>query len=107
MGRSLMRPIVSLNRRRRSLPAARLRCHSAALREASITVRRCTATVVVDVRAITTGHRHRHRDTALAQRVEDPPVALGQAIEGQLQAAQPIALVRIGAGQVERQVGRC
>ena len=41
-----------------------------------------------------------------AQGVEDPPIALGHAGVAELQAAQAIALVRVGTGQVERQAGR-
>ena len=39
---------------------------------------------------------------ARAQAVEDAPVALGQPVGGELQAAEAVAFVRVGAGQVEQ-----
>ena len=59
-----------------------------------------------DVAPVATGHVHHHRDAALAQNRQHAPVALGQAGMAELEAAQAVALVRVGAGQVEGQAGR-
>ena len=56
--------------------------------------------------AVAAGHRQRHRNAPLAQRRQHAAVALGQAAGAELQPAQAVVLVRVGAGQVEGQAGR-
>ena len=44
------------------------------------------------------------RNARVAARVEDEAIAGPQAVDGELQAAEPIALVRIGAGEIEDEI---
>ena len=60
----------------------------------------------VDVMPVTAGHGDSHRHVVAAQPVEHPAVALGQARISELQPAQAVALVRVGASKVEDQAGR-
>lgn len=61
---------------------------------------------VLDHAPVAAGHGHRDRDAAFARRGEHTPVPLGEAGGRQLQAAEPVAFVRIGAREVEDQAGR-
>ena len=61
---------------------------------------------VVDDAAVAAGHRQRHRDAPCARGGEDAAVALGQAFGREREAAEAVAFVRVGAGQVEDQAGR-
>src|SRR5213593_2752223 len=59
----------------------------------------------VDVRTIAPAHRDGYRNVALATGVEDEPVACTKTVDGQFEASEPIALVRIRASEVEDDIG--
>src|SRR5678815_1439657 len=59
---------------------------------------------VFDIAAITAGNRHHDRQAHLASLLEHNRISARQAIEGEGQATQAIALVGIGAGQVHNEI---
>src|SRR5262245_57380572 len=63
---------------------------------------------VVHAMAVATGDGDRDGDVHLATALEHESVAAREPLEGQLQPAKPIALVRICPGEIEHQIGlRC
>jgi hypothetical protein len=60
----------------------------------------------VEVVAVAAGHRQRDRDLERAEQAEDAAVARQQACGAELEAAEPVAFVRVGAGEIERQAER-
>src|SRR6185369_8812318 len=58
---------------------------------------------VFDTDTVATGHGEGQWNPALPGPVEHAPVTGFQAVPGELQAAEPIALVRIGSGQIDDQ----
>ena len=58
----------------------------------------------VDVGRVATAHRNRHGNVASVAGVEHEPVARAKSVDRQLQPAESIPLVRIGAGQIEDEV---
>ena len=55
--------------------------------------------------AVAARDRDRHGDPDLAALVEHEGVAPSEAVECEGQAAEPVAFVRVGAGEVEHEVG--
>ena len=60
---------------------------------------------VVDVLRVAAGHRDRDRDSERAEPVEHHPVAVGESGLREPEPAEPVALERIGAREVDREVG--
>ena len=60
----------------------------------------------VEVVAVAAGHRQRDRNAQRAERGEDAAVALEQAGRAELEPAEPVAFVRVGAGEVEGEAER-
>ena len=60
---------------------------------------------VFDAARIAAGHGHRHRHAAGMAQLEDHAVARGEPALGELQAPEAVALERVGAGQIDRQIG--
>ena len=58
---------------------------------------------VVDRLGVAAGHDDRHRHAGRGERIEDEPIAVGEALLAQRQPAETVADVRIGAGQVDRE----
>ena len=58
----------------------------------------------VDVRRVAAAHRDDDRQIARAAGVEHDAIALAQPVDRELQPPEPIAFVRIGAGQIEDEV---
>jgi hypothetical protein len=56
--------------------------------------------------AVAAGHRQGDRDAALAQRREHAPVALEQPAALSFRPAEAVVLVRVGAGEIEREAER-
>ena len=60
---------------------------------------------IQDILGIPAPHHHRHRQPGATTLVEHQPVARGQTGFGQRQPAQGVAGERVGAGDVDRQIG--
>ena len=58
-----------------------------------------------DLSGIPSGHGNRDRQAMRPAACEDGPVAFGQTVEGQGQAPQAVVLVRVGASQIDDQIG--
>ena len=67
--------------------------------------RRVDVDRVVDVAGVAAGEDHDDGDTGAAQAVDDQLVACAQAGLGQGQASEAVALERVGAGEIEGDVG--
>ena len=62
---------------------------------------------VLDLTGIATRHGDGERQASGLAMGEHAPVALGQPVEGEREAAQAVITIGVGAGQVDDQIGAC
>jgi hypothetical protein len=58
----------------------------------------------LDVRSVASAHGHGDRNAAAAAGVNHEAIALAQSLDGELEPAQAVTFIRIGACQVKRDV---
>ena len=59
---------------------------------------------VVHFSGVAAGHRHGYRNAALPARFEHEAVAFCEALLADAEAAEPVVLVRVGSGEVDREL---